>query len=776
MKIKSALFLLTTFLFFVYLVKSVSATSFTSSVTPSSLSAGSTNQLLNFTINNIGTSNITKVYIYPPSGFSFTGTSDSTITSKYHYTHPSDGTWLNESTIGIIPSGDTEYFWVHVDTPHSTGDFNFNITVEDVDGVYNSTNIKLTLFDTTPPQYSNNITSPSSPTMYSPGKKYQFNITWTDNVAVDTVLFENNFTHPLSNDTVYNESSTYFFNVTDLPAGTYVFRWYANDTNDSFSSTPQYIYVVDKSSNPINIWFNTSKNKDIVITNSTTVIVNVTGIGTITLYEDDTSRQTGTSSLSYSTVNSPLYSTNKYNFTAVASGNENYTSNSSSYLIMVVPNYDTSGTSIPSTYSSTASVFKIVFSSASGLDNVLLETDYSGSSVKYKMSNSLNTTYTYSVKLPAGSFHWQIFGNYSGYIFSLTSKKSFTISKATPSINLISSPGWTVSAGIQTEVLCVISPDFLTIKLYRNGSLVSNPDSQTFNDIGSYVYLCNSTETQNYSSASVSNTLTITSAPTANLSLVEVPTLVFITQNSTNTTLISVKNTGNVYQNITFSFGGINESWWTVNSTNVNLAPGSTTGFLIIFSIGGENLGNYSGIFNITSPNVTLSSNFTLQVLPSEETKAKINETINNYKIREGQLELEINQTKSEGIKTDSVELVLNQLKSKIAQAENFTKNGDYISAKNLFGTIDNLIAATQNELAKVKQSVEQQRQSNFLIYVIVGIVATAIIGILVYLFWPTEIKSKTPPGIPTRKLKKESIFQKMKEKLVKKKKYQYRG
>jgi hypothetical protein len=44
--------------------------------------------------------------------------------------------------------------------------------------------------DITPPKYSNNVTKPANPALYSPSATYQFNITWIDNVGVSSVILE----------------------------------------------------------------------------------------------------------------------------------------------------------------------------------------------------------------------------------------------------------------------------------------------------------------------------------------------------------------------------------------------------------------------------------------------------------------------------------------------------------------------------------------------------------------------------------------------------------
>lgn len=84
--------------------------------------------------------------------------------------------------------------------------------------------------------------------------------------------------------------------------------------------------------------------------------------------------------------------------------------------------------------------------------------------------------------------------------------------KQEPVITMSSNPSWSASEGTATAVSCSPNDSEIEVRLYRDGAEVSNPDSQTLST-GTYAYNCNSTETSNYVSSSVSNTVTISQAP-----------------------------------------------------------------------------------------------------------------------------------------------------------------------------------------------------------------------------------------------------------------------
>jgi len=75
-------------------------------------------------------------------------------------------------------------------------------------------------------------------TGYSPAQGYQFNATVTDNVAVDDVWIEHNFTGTLTNYTVSTKAGDeYYYDYGTLGAGFYYIKWYANCTAGVLNSS-----------------------------------------------------------------------------------------------------------------------------------------------------------------------------------------------------------------------------------------------------------------------------------------------------------------------------------------------------------------------------------------------------------------------------------------------------------------------------------------------------------------------------------------------------------
>lgn len=196
------------------------------------------------------------------------------------------------------------------------------------------------------PTYSNPKTSPTSPTTYSKGQTYQFNITWTDDVGIDTVIFEWNGTNTTVTTHVGNE---YYYTLPhDLKAGTYTYKWYANDTSNNWN-TYSDTYIVNKATPSISSWINgTAENKSFLIGSainlSASVSPNILKIN-ISMNLPNWIEPSGIGYIENITV---LPSELKaINFTAYTDGNENYTSTSKSLYILL---YNQSKINVESTY------------------------------------------------------------------------------------------------------------------------------------------------------------------------------------------------------------------------------------------------------------------------------------------------------------------------------------------------------------------------------------------------------------------------------------------
>jgi len=110
--------------------------------------------------------------------------------------------------------------------------------------------------------------------------------------------------------------------------------------------------------------------------------------------------------------------------------------------------------------------------------------------------------------LGAGTHSYRWYARDTSNNYNQTGLMIYIINPAQTILTLTALPGWNVQNGTQTNVSCTANNNEVTLRLYRDSTLVSNPDIQTL-PIGNYNYTCNNTASQNYTAASASNILIV---------------------------------------------------------------------------------------------------------------------------------------------------------------------------------------------------------------------------------------------------------------------------
>jgi len=128
-------------------------------------------------------------------------------------------------------------------------------------------NITCTYTPNYAPIYSDNKTSVPNGTAYSPTTNYGFQINWTDpEKSIANATFWSDF-NSTGNITVYNFTKDIFYiNFTDIPAGTYYYKWYGNDTAGNENATDNMSYTIVRAGINIDMWLNGTQNSDTSIT------------------------------------------------------------------------------------------------------------------------------------------------------------------------------------------------------------------------------------------------------------------------------------------------------------------------------------------------------------------------------------------------------------------------------------------------------------------------------------------------------------------------------
>jgi len=293
-------------------------------------------------------------------------------------------TYPNSSVVNyqmIKNGGDIWYYEFTPTINDPPGTYTARLIANDTSGNVNSSETTtFNVSDVTAPTWSNNKTNPTSPAAYT--TNYQFNVTWQDNIAVDTVQIEHNFTGILVNYSVTgNVSSEYYYNYSSLTVGSYVWRMYANDTSGNTNVTDQWIHIVTKVAPEINLTLN-GVDDNLTVESGTTVTFNVSLTplnGFAYLYENNSLLKNATTPFSYS---KQYITPATYEIKANYSGNENYTNSSETHYLIV------NDTTSPNVTIITPLDFDIVGWTVLLRANV---TDYSLANVTYEIRNGTLT-------------------------------------------------------------------------------------------------------------------------------------------------------------------------------------------------------------------------------------------------------------------------------------------------------------------------------------------------------------------------------------------------
>jgi hypothetical protein len=741
--------LLAAFAFLALLAAPAYAATFTAALGQSTINAGTSNVLVNFTISNPSV-DIAQVNFTLPSGFTYYGGgSDTNVSNTVASFSPTPmPSWYNTTTTALVAASGTGYFWFHVTTPSVgtlPGSYPFNVSTYDSAGAFALNNVSVTVQDISAPGFSANTTSPSTPVKYGPAKNYTFNATCTDNVAMAWVKFEwnglTNYTN-YGGGAVSNQSSGgYGIVLSDLLPGNYTWKWFASDTSANESTGGLGVYNVTKGDNPIVVYFNGNAATSYTISQGSTINITATG-SDISLFKNGTG------------VVNPyidLLPIGDYAFKANSSGNANYSANATgvTYTLRVItppPSYSVS-TTIPTTwYLNAFALFNIAWSDlndANAFSVALIQLNYTGTATNYTMTRITSTnTSTYALNITQPMvLSWRVFANNSAGSWNATTLTESTIAKITPNLTLSVVPNWDVLRGVQTSVACASDSGGVTLAFYRNGVSVSNPDIQTL-ATGYYVYVCNNTATTNYSTYSVTKMLRVLSYA-ADISFVRADAMVTVPKNSSNTTVVVVKNVGNATQPVNITIDNITSSWYKLNATTVNVASGYTTAFLVNFTPPATaDIKDYAGVFIVMTTNRTITSGFVLRILPKADDKTAISSQLSEYRANVTLLLEDISRMKTDAGLTNqtSSEQKALEAKQKIEQAEGYVAAGDYFNAQQLFSSIETLIAGAVSDLAAEKQATETQEQqvqkTEWTTWIIVAVVAIAVL-VLAYLLWP---------------------------------------
>ncbi|MFX1293372.1 MAG: hypothetical protein ACFFD2_00740 [Promethearchaeota archaeon] len=352
----------------------------------------------------------------------------------------------------------------------------YNITAYYAGNV-NYTEIALTrwlsvIVESQPPQYSNERLSLNSPQFYIPNQHYQFNLTITDNVEVDTVIFEWNGI----NYTIFTRiGDEYYNNIYDLGVKTYQYRWYFNDTSNNWNSTILKPYTVSIATVGLNIFLNdTSSNFQLYRTHycNITIILQLADI--IYFYLNNS-----LISSSFKVLNniSQYNQDGIYNITAYYAGNVNYTEIVVTRWLSVIfesqpPQYSNEKLSLisPQFYKINQYYqFNLTIIDNIKTDSVIFEWNR----INYTITTRVGDEYYYNIyDLGVGMYQYQWYFNDTSNNWNSTPQRTYILFKATPTIELYlngTANNYNYGYHDQANITVILSVP-LTVEIYFNDS------------------------------------------------------------------------------------------------------------------------------------------------------------------------------------------------------------------------------------------------------------------------------------------------------------------
>ncbi len=705
----------------------VNAASFNANVSPSSIEAGQS-EIFNFTVTNTNTLNITKVEIKLPTYIDYVGSQGNSKGATFSYESSTKTlTWQSNN---LVQPGETVYFWFEGKALAYSGSQDFLLITTDENATTSNTTLTITITDTTPPSWSNVASYPSSPKKYDETSVY-FNVTWNDNVNVSEVVFETNVTGSAQNQTANKNNNVYYIKISNLTPGTYYWISYARDSSGNWNKTNKIIYVVEKGNNIVEIYVNGQPvNQKIKVSNESKINITGFGKGNVFIYLNNVQVASGTDKATYN----DYLSVNNYTVKVNASGNSLYVSNASGKSITLQVSYPAPyvvsvNTDIPSYYENRSSVFEVVWGDYYDPDVFsvsYIEANFSGSAKNYTMNKDGNKS-TYSIVLDAGSYYWRAYAKNKFGEWGKTQKYYFTIKKASPNLAISVFPKSIVYEGTQLTVVC-LGEGSLILKLYRNGTLVDNPDYANLS-YGTYLYTCETSGNKNYNAENVSKIVQVLRY-TAKLDITKYPEKIIAEKNETVSFEVEVQNSGEKPQLVSVVVEGIDD--YDISRKSVRLEYKDKARFEIKINTTTLNIGEYSLVIKAVGNESEDSASVTLVILLPEYQLRAYNQTLTNLSKT-----LETLENKAKEFNNENLTLLINQTKNLIELGNSYINSEKHDKLVELVNKVKSNVEKIDNLINDMERAKQTERFRRIITYVAIVVVAIVTM-FFIYLLWPT--------------------------------------
>ncbi len=381
----------------------------------------------------------------------------------------------------------------------SSGVHNFSVTANDTAGNSASTGTRFVTIDIALPQIGS-VNKPADPSTFSSTATYRFNATITDNINISNVIFEfNSVNYSLASGQVSQSGSLYNKTIGTIPAGTYTYRWYANDTAGNVNSSSSATFTIDKAVTALSLDFSPSSS---VSYNTTTTV-------TCTANNAESVPAMTRNSSSVSNPETSVLPAGTWNYACTSSATENWTSGSQTSSLTV--SRTTTNLTITIVPSSTVNYGATVNASCAATNPEVSPQLFRNAAAISNPNSAL---------LAAGSYTYSCNNTITQNYTSGSNSTALTVSQASTSTTLLlNGSALNQQAVYPTATNATATTDVLTVTLYRNGTNVSNPELATLK-AGIWNYTAINPGNENYSLSDSTLFLTILKANTTiNLTL-----------------------------------------------------------------------------------------------------------------------------------------------------------------------------------------------------------------------------------------------------------------
>ncbi|UCG95777.1 MAG: hypothetical protein JSV92_01870 [archaeon] len=232
---------------------------------------------------------------------------------------------------------------------------------------------------------------------------------------------------------------------------------------------------------------------------------------------------------------------------------------------------------------------------------------------------------------------------------------------------------------------------------------------------------------------------------TTDIDITESPSSLSIVQGESEEFDVGVENDGDTDQDdLELEITGIPFSWVSSTPSELDLDSGDEGEFKVNISVPSDAVvKSYPLDINVGNDDISDSKESTLKVLPSEESKLKINQSYDVYLENYTSLENKMKEMFGGGKNVTELNETLVQIKSKLDIMGGYIGDGDYFNAAQIEGEIESLLIKARDIASQEGKGVLGiMEETSSYVWLFIGVVIIIIAGFLIYMFMPPPTES----------------------------------